>query len=79
MRLACPFLAFLLVALSLPFRQPSFWVTLETFNYFLDVFGESDALLLLDTFFGGILLLLYYFIFIFLFLNGYMDILLDEL
>lgn len=77
--LACSLLALLLVALSLPFGQPSLGVSLEAFNHFLNVLGESDALLLFDAFFGGILLLLYDLILIFLLLDRNMYVLLDEL
>ena len=76
--LSSSFLSFLLVALSLPFGKPSFGVAFEAFNQLLDVFGKTDSFLLFYSFLGDVLNL-FLLVLIFLFLDGYMDVLLDEL
>ena len=78
LRLACSFLSFLFVAFSLPLGKPPFGVALEAFNHFLDIFGKADAFLLLYSFLRNVLHL-FHLVLIFLFLDRYMDILLDEL
>lgn len=48
--LACSFLSFLFVAFSLPFGKPPFWVALEAFDNFFDIFGKTDAFFLFYSF-----------------------------